>query len=592
MACVFRDFVNYLNTLHRHGGDNINATAEANSQSEFAKDLLCEDKRLIEAIVAKLENPECNKVILTGYAGDGKTTLAELIVKRISKGTVKCLDSERIVVHDDNSGSDLIVIKDLSAGTGDGPGRLFEDITGSSSLLLVSNTGTIMDKLLSLSNLFMISKTELKKSILAGLKGGNTGFEGEICLGSTSLHVFNLVRHDNLETARQVLLRILEHPAWNVSPSKESVSYINVQLMKANRCYAVDRIFDVYRRLYAYGERLTMRQFIEHFAFTITGGKGPDKTMNIAKAYFFQNFFGERFPKSGRDTHDNVADEIKAIQIVCRAPFGVDISAKWRRNLWIGDFESPLDEEFSYECLPEVRLLFDGIKTKYMPNAKASPIGKAMRMLLTRIHFFLTRIDDDFARREFISSFLCSPGFEYMEEFRINGELSAQSEEVLFVVLRNCLRDFMLGMRMPISDSDRTSEDMYVSMSRNIPEISQTAQILEGEFSWRYSYPDLKYDNDAHLMRLSFEIRGQRDVCLDITLPFLDYLLCCNKGLVDDEAYAMFQKRLESLKTRISSLTPSHNLSIVFLNVDHSIKKTEFSIDNAKETISVRGCRR
>ena len=64
------NFIDYLNTLHRCNSNNKNATAEANFQSEFSKDILVEDLDVISTICNGLYSDN-GKVLLTGFAGDG-----------------------------------------------------------------------------------------------------------------------------------------------------------------------------------------------------------------------------------------------------------------------------------------------------------------------------------------------------------------------------------------------------------------------------------------------------------------------------------------------------------------------------------------
>ena len=580
----------YLNTLQRHGGDNINATAEANSQNAFAKNILSCDEALVANVLKHLRGGAgSNNVLLTGYAGDGKTTLAEFVHQKLTGNPMASIGAERIVDYDSESDAEVVIIKDLSANDSDEASKLIDDIKGPNALLLVSNTGSVRARLLSMAEAFGISETELKKNVLSGLKGDDSGFEGDIWLGSNlRLHVFNLARHDNLVTAKSVLKKILDHPAWSCSSAlRDSVSFVNVQLMKTNDYYAVDRMFELYHRLYAYGERLTMRQFVEHFAYTISGGLQYDKRMGDAKAYFFQNFFGEMMPQNDEMIADRLSDEIRAIQLVSRPAFGCNISSKWKRNLWILGGEDVLDEEYRYCCPAVIRDFFCWLKDTYANNgAKASPVTRAFRLMLMRIHFFLNQIQNDSARVEYVCSFLNSPGLKYLEEARIDDGLSISSRNSLLTIIRDCLRDFFLGIRIPISD-EGNSDTLYISMSRNIPEITQTAQIVEGEVSWKMLRPRLEFDSQAYRFNLVVNLDGKWISVLEISLPFLDYLIQCNNGIVDNSSFATFQKRLEAMKIDLINAMPTEDLAIVYLKLDHSVGVKRFEIDSRRMEINM-----
>ena len=99
-----QNFVKYLNTLHRFNGNNDNATAEANYLNKYASDILVPDLKLVETIEIALKS--FHKVLLTGFAGDGKTTIARIIAKRN-------LQEPRTIIQQENSSRPLVIIKDI-----------------------------------------------------------------------------------------------------------------------------------------------------------------------------------------------------------------------------------------------------------------------------------------------------------------------------------------------------------------------------------------------------------------------------------------------------------------------------------------------
>jgi len=209
------EFVSYLNTLHRCNGNNENATAEANVNTEFAQDIIVEDEKIISIILEKLTLND-GKVLLTGFAGDGKTTLAQIIVSRlVPKGSI----NEPIKYYENTTlGRPLVVIKDLSENAIDQSSTLISKylIDPKCSLLLVSNTGTVLDRLKENSKMFEMNSHDVESEVLQGISGNMQTGIGEINLGSIKIGVINLVRHDNLKTARKVLDKIVNHPSWNL----------------------------------------------------------------------------------------------------------------------------------------------------------------------------------------------------------------------------------------------------------------------------------------------------------------------------------------------------------------------------------------
>ena len=66
-------FVNYLNTLHSYSGHNANVFGEKNVENEYYKSMMVEVP-LCDFIINELTNKAPHIVMLTGHAGDGKTS--------------------------------------------------------------------------------------------------------------------------------------------------------------------------------------------------------------------------------------------------------------------------------------------------------------------------------------------------------------------------------------------------------------------------------------------------------------------------------------------------------------------------------------
>lgn len=327
---MMKDLVSYLNTLHRVNGNNINTTAEANSHNEFAAKILERETSLVDYIVSKMEHG--GKVLLTGFAGDGKTTLASLVVEKLTGKMNELLEP---VVNISIGNQKYTIIKDLSEIPEKAAERtLYEALSSQAdNVLIVSNTGSIRTKLLGIWEDHrdwggFSTKSVFETAILSGIECEDQKYIGEIIIGGIKLLTINLVKRDNLETAKKVFIKILNLEDWNTNDSQEKASTIslNVKMLKANNYLAVDRMFLIYRRLYEYGARLTIRYLLEHLAYTITGNRDSFDKQDLN--YFFpNNFFG---------AVDDNASEIEAIKILKKIPFGINITSAWKRRIWCG----------------------------------------------------------------------------------------------------------------------------------------------------------------------------------------------------------------------------------------------------------------
>jgi hypothetical protein len=88
--------------------------------------------------------------------------------------------------------------------------------------------------------------------------------------------VLNIGRIDSIKTACAVFKRMLEHENWEACLScarrNECPIYTNVVLLQERFDIVHERVMLLYRRLFEYNVRLTMRQMTGHLAYAITAG--------------------------------------------------------------------------------------------------------------------------------------------------------------------------------------------------------------------------------------------------------------------------------------------------------------------------------
>ena len=101
-------FVDYLNTLSNSSAGNENANAENQLGNKFFKQIHIKNPltdRILNQLIDKRKN-----VILTGNAGDGKTTVAAEVFQHLIKGkSLQGLDKREEI-----TGYNIVIIKDMS----------------------------------------------------------------------------------------------------------------------------------------------------------------------------------------------------------------------------------------------------------------------------------------------------------------------------------------------------------------------------------------------------------------------------------------------------------------------------------------------
>ena len=68
------DYIRYLNSLHNYNAGNSNSYGESNIKNSFFKEVMV-DVEICDFILEKIKNEQPHIIILTGHAGDGKTSI-------------------------------------------------------------------------------------------------------------------------------------------------------------------------------------------------------------------------------------------------------------------------------------------------------------------------------------------------------------------------------------------------------------------------------------------------------------------------------------------------------------------------------------
>ena len=134
-----RDFIAYLNTLHNVNANNSNAYAETNTTNPFFRKTMVErpvGKRLLRF----MEDSGPHMLILTGYAGDGKTGLLYQILQ---PETMEPVGKARM-----RNGAECVYVKDFSELDASKRLDLLEtcrdEVRQGRCVFLVANTGPLI----------------------------------------------------------------------------------------------------------------------------------------------------------------------------------------------------------------------------------------------------------------------------------------------------------------------------------------------------------------------------------------------------------------------------------------------------------------
>jgi serine/threonine protein kinase len=230
-------FVSYLNTLSNTSAGNENATAESQIENKYFPTIRVEHP-ISNLIYQQLFTEKIN-VILTGNAGDGKTTIAAEIYRR-RLGTYKPLFSREET-------ADFVMIKDLSELVEDHRKEVFREAIDNpqKSYLIVSNTGTLLENLSTIKHEGInIDKNQL----LAALEANHP-----LMVGDGTFLIINIGRINSISTALSVGEKMLAVENWQrctqCVKAKDCPIHRNVKLLQENQDLILERIGLAYRSL-------------------------------------------------------------------------------------------------------------------------------------------------------------------------------------------------------------------------------------------------------------------------------------------------------------------------------------------------------
>lgn len=578
-------FVSYLNSLQRSGGGNENALAESQvCNAQFAT--IHAKHPLADIIYNELRNPEGQHVLLTGHAGDGKSTLA-MDVYKLFRG----LDRERPLDAPpqprENVG-DVSIIKDLSERDRKEDSSLLEELSKKKRrFLLVSNTGTLLDLAKKHSEHFGETDIILESRVLKAISSESG--ESTLSLGDINFRVFNLARMDNMALAQQVFKKMLAPERWTICQTldcrKICPIFTNVNLLKTNQERATNRIFLAYRRMYEYGTRLTMRQFTEHLAYLITSGLDPQDIKKIkiqnpppvtSEYLFFNRFFGDNGCKS-----DSSAFKMKAVQEIAKQKFGERPCPGWEHKLWLRNCDAPaklgvdsLNAEFE-------KLRRHGAQESQSIGISSDKAREQVRRML----YFLADFPDD--RQGYLSQYLNSPTLQDWIRWQHDGaQLEFQEKSTLERKIYHVLQEHFTGVRLP-EGSTHNDRRLYVTLSRRRSEVRQSAQVVLAEFDWVNS-TSLKLvvtENATREKRKNLVLFGKDGIDglkLLLTVPFLDYVMMRHFGELGEVLEASYLERLDCFKAQVQKKASTHDderIMLVRLKTDHTFRRQRYAVN-------------
>jgi serine/threonine protein kinase len=520
-------FVSYLNTLSNTSAGNENATAESQIENKHFPIIRVEHP--ISKLIYQQLFTEKRNVILTGNAGDGKTTIAAEIYRR-RFGTYKPLLSRE-------ESPDFVMIKDLSELAEDHRKEIFVEAIKNTqkSYLIVSNTGTLLE------NLSAIKHDGInidKNQLLAALEANHP-----LLVGDGRFLIINIGRINSISTALSVGGKMLAAENWQKCTecvkAKDCPIHVNVNLLQENQDLILERIGLVYRRLYEYGNRLTMRQMTGHLAYIITAGLDCEDVRGMSKIameqqythyLFFNRFFGD-------DGQHEVpeARQLLPVRKIREIELGIFLDPFIERYIWR---KQPDEMKFSERA---AKILADIRGNREVPT-------KEVRIQVRRLLYFLLSPEEERAS-QYISGFLRSPMLlTYVRHVENNEPFTSSQKNWHLGLLLHVLQEYFAGVRL-LEDEYR-SQDLYITLKP--PGFSTTQMILGKARAEDFSLGTKNiYDIGGITHRILILRYKDGQAELELDLPFLDYVARRYRGEVAEELSVFYMDRLQKFKVML-----------------------------------------
>ena len=544
-------FIAYLNSLHNLGASGANALAESQALSPYFGDLY-EPFPLIDQLVEELTDNEQRIVVLTGHAGDGKSTVALDVLKKLRDLPASTPLNAPLNEREDINGSDgpITIIKDMSELSAERRQQwLGQAFSEPGSWLIVSNTGPLLNSLAGYAkekgfgqDIDSVILRQLDQSLGDGhLDRHRLGDFGK------ELVILNLTRLDNVALGAKILTKLVGHKAWRQCNGCSAERACPLQL---NRKAVLDagpvveeRVRWIYQRLSAYEQRLTLRQIVAQLAFGLTGGVSCAEAQQqeqgitgLERILFSENFFGYRAGKPWPE-----AEGLHAVALVRRATFGAPVGVNFERIL-------SSEAGIGWAVLPA---WLDRLGSHWRQRA-AESAGVRWRFALRRMTYLFGNVAQgkEQPAAVFLDAFLHSPSLREFDHWQKAGKLTLSRSDANRL-RTSCLRVLLEVFSGFSASQFRSRHDtLYLTLRRSDLAVVQPTQLVIETLPFRDF--DLDFDSIRRVPVLNFD---RRRAGLDLTLPLLDYIRRRDAGELGNALSPIHQAQLDWFRAELLKVT-------------------------------------
>ena len=561
-------FVNYLNTLHNYYAQNKNSYGENNIESPFFEKVMVK-MGLSNFIINQLTREDPHIIILTGHAGDGKTSLMYQITKQLSDKAILSSGITKITL---SNGNECYCIKDFSEMSDDDKKSDLQKLLSypeqGKYVFMVANTGPLIN---TFGELYDDSEKKDKAEIeLVEALDSNDGTARTIG-GFSNICLINVAKIDNTSFAVSFLSNLIKDELWSNCTTCSKAPFCSIfrnrNLIVANRTRVFDFIKKHYIWLADHGKRLTIRSMTEQLAFMLTGGLDCNDMQPINSVTMVSRLFPNLFFGYSGVRYDAKTANINAINYA----YDQHYDLKRLRADEILIVENNLHGIFSNEV------------ENLLNEAKVTLIySSGWKALLHRFYIFLNILQDETELDEDIFSKIF-PRYLNLRD----GTGKPNSNDI--DLIKNALSMIYVGTM-------KQGLDIPLTLSRESG-MAQNVQIITGTIPNRLISVDLVrtcknvFGDEPQKYDIYLTIDRKR-IDSVLSLPLLNYFYDLKNGIISTNVDPQLSHGVESLKAQLSETfcdktneINSNSIELIVLN-NSSNGSLKFDI-NGDNTISV-----
>ena len=600
--CQAEKFVNYLNSIHNISASNNNALAESQAVNEFFGDIYVPFHIADEIFELLTKQETAPVIILTGHAGDGKSTIALDVLKKLrhipNTSPLLAPPKEREVAYFNSR--QITIIKDMSELSADERYEIFkESLTDDTSAwLIVSNTGPLLG---TFSKYYeqegesaarqQIIENELLEVLDRPIVNCLSTERNGIKWLNKPVVAVNLTKLDNVQIATDILQKIVAHSAWDscrscLQSGKCHIS-TNIGALAAASNIVMDRIRWIYRRLTSYEQRMTLRQMSAHMAYSVTAGLNcaeirkkmqiltSEKEIhkNIAKCSFGEVFFGSSgLNTSSRENVIHVILQLKKLR------FGTLTSPQIERSI----VEGKLSE---WAALPVVIM---PVYEVFLAKSRKSEKIEARCSLRKLLYLFASINALQFSpAKTYLNQFLQSPKVIELDEWRNKGTLTISNQQKRELI-RNTLNVLLEEYSGNSAGQYDNTNYLYITLRRSDRQVFQATQLVLARFD--FNDFDIIYDKECKLPKLIHRPQGS-DAKLLLTLPLLDYIIRRGQGDLEDGLDPIYLNQLEYFRSQmlLHKDVDSNDIKLLRVGIDGKVDLYNYEHQAENNTLELVG---